>query len=152
MEPDPDSKYEGNPRFTVHSYHASIIKWNIGGSGETKEEALGDLARWFATRKAKLEEEGEPLPRPGSKVPLKFASQERVNSHPELLQDFIDRVLGLEWAWVSDESSLWHFHTDETNELLVAKIRSVYSVNVDDIESAKIWEILDRIAESQELG
>jgi hypothetical protein len=83
-------------------------------------------------------------------VPIEFASQERVDVHPELTQDFIERVLGFKWAFISDESSLWDFHEDQTNELLVAKIRSVYGVSVDDVESARIWEILDRIAESQE--
>jgi len=148
QELDPD--YDKNSRFKQHPYSASIIKWNISGSGNTKEEALSDLVTWFATRKAALAEEGKPLPRPGTKVPIEFASQERVDVHPELTQDFIERVLGFKWAFISDESSLWDFHEDQTNELLVAKIRSVYGVSVDDVESARIWEILDRIAESQE--
>jgi len=149
QEPDPDSKYENNPRFEPHSYWASIINWNVNGFGNSKEEALGDLFTCFATRKAKLAEDGKPLPRPGANVPIQFASQERVNAHPALTQDFIERVLGFEWAFVSDESSLWDFHCEKTNELLVAKIRSVYGVCVDDIESAKLWEILDRIAAAQ---
>jgi hypothetical protein len=145
-DPDSDSEYENNPRFTLHPFRASIINWNVSGSGNTKEEALSDLARWFSTRKEKLAEEGNPLPRPGTNVPIQFASQERVNAHPELTQDFIERVLGYEWAFVSDESSLWDFHGERTNDLLVEKIRSVYGVSVDDIESAKLCEILDRIA------
>jgi hypothetical protein len=149
QEPDADSKYENNPRFEPHPYRASIINWNVDGTGNSKEEALSDLLTWFEARKAKLVEEGKPLPRPGTNVPIQFASQERVNDHPELAQDFIERVLGFEWAFISDESSLWDFHSDETNELLVAKIRSVYGVSVDDIESAKLWEILDRIAVAQ---
>jgi hypothetical protein len=150
--PDPNCEYDNNPRFRQHSYVASIINWNVTGSGDSKGEALRDLLNWFATRKAYLAEKGGPLPRPGTNVPIEFASQERVNAHPELAQDFIERVLGFEWAFISDESSLWDFHSDETNELIVAKIRSVYGVGVDDIESARIWEILNRIAESQRTG
>ena len=67
-------------------------------------------------------------------------------AHPELAEDFVRRVLGLDWAWISDESSLWDFHTSETNELLCTKIMQVYGVDVSDIESGKLSEILDRIA------
>ena len=52
----------------------------------------------------------------------------------------------LDWAWISDESSLWDFHTDDTNEKLWAKILEVYGVDVSDIESARLSEILNRIA------
>jgi hypothetical protein len=149
IDPDPNREYDENPRFQQHAYAASIINWSVSGSGNSKDEALKDLLNWFAIRKARLAEEGKRLPRPGRKVPLQFASQEGVNAHPDLTQDFIERVLGFEWAFVSDESSLWDFHTEKTNELLVGEIRSVYGVSVDDIESAKIWEILDRIAKTQ---
>jgi hypothetical protein len=149
QEVDPDSEYDDNPRFKQHSYVSSIINWNVNGFGNLKGEAMTDLLANFAARKAYLAEKGRPLPRPGTNVPIEFASQDSVNAHPDLTQDFIERVLGFEWAFVSDESSLWDFHTEKTNELLVAKIRSVYGVSVDDIESAKIWEILDRIAETQ---
>jgi hypothetical protein len=149
QEPDPGCEFDDNSRLKQDSYVASIVNWNVTGSGNSQEEAFSDLLNWFAIRKAKLAEEGKPLPRPGRKVPLEFASQERVNAHPDLTQDFIERVLGFEWAFVSDESSLWDFHNEKTNDLLAAKIRSVYGVSVDDIESARIWEILDRIAEAQ---
>jgi len=147
--PDPNDPYDNNPRFKQHLFFASIINWNVSGAGDSKEEALQDLASWFASRKARLKDEVKPLPRPGTDVPIQFASQVRMNAHQELAQDFIERVLGFECAFISDESSLWNFHTDATNEALLTKIRDVYGVNVEDIESAKVWEILDRIAEAQ---
>jgi hypothetical protein len=149
QKPGPNSTFESSTRWKTLAFAASIINWNVSGSGNTKEEAMSDLVTWFGSRKAALAEEGKPLPRPGTKVPIQFAPQERVNAHPKLAQDLVERVLGFEWVFLSDESSLWHFHDDETSELLVAKIRSVYGVSVDDIESERIWEILDRIAESQ---
>ena len=149
QEPDPNGEYDNNPRFKHHSYIASIVNWNVDGFGDSKDEALRGLLATFAARKATLAENGKPLPRPGTNVPIQFASQEHVNVHPRLTQDFIQRVLGFKWGFVSDESSLWDFHSEETNELLIAKIRSVYGVAVDDIESARLWEILDRIAEAQ---
>ena len=89
------------------------------------------------------------LARPGTVGPLEFASQERVKANQDLSEEFIRRVLNLDWAWISDESSLWDFHTNETNEMLNAKIMEVYGVDVSDIESAKLSEILDRISTSQ---
>jgi hypothetical protein len=89
------------------------------------------------------------LLRPGIVGPLEFASQERVKANQDLSEEFIRRVLNLDWAWISDESSLWDFHTNETNDMLHAKIMEVYGVDVSDIESAKLSEILDRISTSQ---
>ena len=147
--PDPGCAYDDNPRFKLHPYAAHITNWNVSGTGASRDEALQDLSNTFAARKANLAEQGKPLPRPGTNVPLQFASEERVNAHQELLKDFIQRVLGFEWAFISDESTLFDFHTDRTNQVLLAKIRDVYGVSVDDIDSAKVWEILDRIAEVQ---
>jgi len=77
---------------------------------------------------------------------LEFAPRMRVSAHPELTKDFTRRVLNLDWAFISDESSLWDFHEDLTNEALTARIKEIYGVDVTDIESAKLPEILDRIA------
>ncbi len=69
----------------------------------------------------------------------------KISGDESLSEDFIQKVLGLDWAWISDESSLWDFHTEQTNDLLIAKIREVYHADVSDIESARLWEILERI-------
>jgi hypothetical protein len=58
----------------------------------------------------------------------------------------VHRVLELKWAWISDESSLWDFHQDETNSALISRIKELYDVDVSDIQSARLSEILDRIA------
>ena len=60
------------------------------------------------------------------------------------------RILNLDWAWISDESSLWDFHSSKDNGELIAKIREIYGVDVSDIESARLSEILDRIASNRE--
>jgi hypothetical protein len=77
---------------------------------------------------------------------IEFAPQDRVDAHPALLDDFIHRVLKLEGAFISDESSLWDFHMDANNDELLAQIKRVYGVDVSDIASGNIAEILDRIA------
>jgi hypothetical protein len=66
-----------------------------------------------------------------------------------LAEDFTRRILELDWVWLSDESSLWDFHHNETNDALIFKVREVYNVDVSDIESARLSEILERIATVQ---
>jgi len=66
-----------------------------------------------------------------------------------LSEDFIRKVLDLDWAWISDESSLWDFHMEQDNQALYAKIWEIYGVDVSDIQSARLWEILDRIEKSR---
>ncbi len=75
-----------------------------------------------------------------------FAQRKRVGAHAELAEDFTRRVLNLDWAFISDESSLWDFHEDLANEALTTRIKEVYGVDVSDIESAKLPDILERIA------
>src|SRR5215470_6905522 len=144
-----DSDYVGT-RLKQHRYSAQILNWwVVSGSGDTEEEALQDLQKNFSTTKAERAKIEKKLPRPGKHVEIEFASRERVDAHPELAEDFIHRVLNLDWAWISDESSLLDFHNSDDNQALIAKIKEVYGVDVSDIESAKLWQILDRIATSR---
>jgi hypothetical protein len=135
-----------NPRFTQHRYVAHMANMAIMGGGDTAEDALQDLRVRFEAHKVKCKAEGQALMRPGRSVQIEFASQDLISGNHELSDDFIQKVLNLDWAWISDESSLWDFHTDETNELFYSKIVEVYGVDVSDIESAKLWEIFNRIA------
>jgi hypothetical protein len=130
------------PPFT---WSAQIINWwMMAGHGYSRAEAIENLATSFARRKTEL----EPLPRPGTRVPLKFASDERVRRHEQLVVDFMSRILGLRYeeCFVSDESSLWNFHEEESNDFLNTKVLAVYGVDISDLESALIVDILERIA------
>jgi hypothetical protein len=59
-------------------YWARVLGWNIDGLGSTPVEAMRELRRCYQMRKAALAEEGKTVPRPGTKVPIQFASQDRV--------------------------------------------------------------------------
>jgi hypothetical protein len=133
------------PRFTQHRYIAYIVNWALTGGGDTPHEAVDDLRTKFQSVKSKWKTEGTPLLRPGKVKSIEFAPHEKIGVNQELSEDFIRRVLDLDWAWISDESSLWDFHTNETNDVLFARIFEVYRVDVSDIESARLHEILDRI-------
>ena len=147
-EQEANPAYDGT-RLKQYRYVASIVKWGLVGLGDSEKESLQKLQSSFATAKAERAGTRTPLPRPGTRVPIEFASQERINAHSELAEDFIRRVLELECAWISDESSLWDFHHDETNDILLAKVMEVYGLDVSDIESARLSEILERIASAQ---
>jgi len=127
---------------------ARILKWSLPGGGDTPEAAVQELAANFEAVAEDRRRKGIRLPRPGTAVPIQFAPQDRVTAHPELVEDFVHQVLGLDWAWMSDESSLWDFHSGDTNADLQTKIREIYGVDVSDIESGNVAEILDRIARS----
>ncbi len=116
------------------------------GTGDTPEQAMRELSNGFGRMKDARQHDGRSMPRPGTNVPIEFAPSDRVHAHPELTDEFIRRVLGLEWAFVSDQSSLWDFHTDDTNDSLNAKIREIYGIDVSDVESGNLAEILQRIA------
>jgi hypothetical protein len=141
---EPDATFSA-PRFSQHLYRAYIVNAAITGSGNTPIEAMASLRQNFESVTRRRKEEALPAIRPGANWPIEFASQKKISADESLSEDFIQKVLGLDWAWISDESSLWDFHTEQTNDLLVAKIREVYGVDVSDIESAQLWEILERI-------
>ncbi len=123
---------------------ASVINWpGMSGSANSRLEAVEELRKNFERFKVTK----PSLPRPGTKVPIEFAAKERVGQHSELAKDFIERVLDLEWAWISDESSLSDFHGDETNKSLTDKIHRIYGVDVSDISSGNLADIFDRIRE-----
>ena len=140
-------------RFEQHRFRAIVLGWLIDAVGETKAEALSALDQELVRRRRMRIESGEGAPRPGTRVPLGFASQTRVDEHASLTDEFVSRVLkpvlGIEDVWISDESSLWNFHFEENNDALNKKISEVYGVDVSDIESGNVAEILERIAMTQ---
>lgn len=145
IDPNPTKK-----RLKSYRYSARILNWWVmSGGGQTQEEALQELEDRFARAKVEKANMKKPIPRPGARVPIEFASRERISFHRGLENDFVRRVLGLEWALISDESTLWDFHDKDTNDPLIAKIKEVYGVDVLDIKSANIAEILERIDSQQ---
>lgn len=140
------SESDRSSRTKTYVWVASVINWPVMlGGGRTKLEALADIRKNFEHRKAKKQR----LPRPGKGLPIEFASRSRVERHAELATDFTKRVLQLEWAWISDDSSLWDFHGDDTNDSLNARVREIYGVDVSDVPSGNLADIFDKIAENR---
>jgi hypothetical protein len=136
------SEPSGKSRLQPLQWTAGVFNWpGMSGSANSRLEALKELRKNFDRFKATKPN----LPRPGTKVPIEFATNERVGQHSELAKDFVKRILNVDWAWISDESSLGDFHGDETNETLTDKIRDIYGVDVSDISSGNLADIFDRI-------
>lgn len=130
-------------RLSLVPWVASVINWPaMSGNGSTRQEAIQELREKFDRFKAA----NGKLPRPGTKVPVEFVASDRVDQYSELAKDFIQCVLEIEWAWISDESSLWDFHSDETNGKLNDKIRHLYGVDVSDISNGNLADIFERIS------
>jgi hypothetical protein len=113
----------------------------MSGAGDSREAALADAKQKFAARLTS----GEKMWRPGTGPKLEFASNEAASRYPELRDDFVHNVLGLEWAWISDESSLWDFHSDEDNSDIYQKIGEIYGVDVSHIAGANLAQIFAEI-------
>ena len=126
-------------------WSAQIVNWwQMAGHGNTREEALANLRASFAG----FRDSHDRLPRPGTGAPLEFAFADVVKRHEEVARDFLTRILGLNYdeCIISDESSLWDFHTSDTNDEYYRKIMLLYRVDVTDIEGAKLGAIFERIA------
>lgn len=128
-------------RLRILEWRVDIIGWYLAGSGNTKQEAYSDLETRFATAM----EERTSLPRPGTSVPIQFATDEQVSRYPKLRDHFVANILGLEWAFISDESSLWDFHSDVDNNAMYRKIEEVYNVDVSQLDGAKLTDIFEEI-------
>jgi hypothetical protein len=77
--------------------------------------------------------------------PLQFATTEGIDSHQETAERFVKLVLNLEWASISDESSLNDFSLIEDSKGLEEKIKEVFGVDVSDIEDGNLLKIFERI-------
>jgi hypothetical protein len=133
--------FTGPERLRPIPWTATIVNWCITGSGDTKQASFDSLQTHFESFQAT----GKPLPRPGTHIPIEFASDEKVSRFPSLRDDFIHQILDLEWAFLSDESSLWHFHELESNDELNKRILNTYGVDVSDIANGNITDILEPV-------
>jgi hypothetical protein len=142
QQDDAGAAFGDEVRFTRPAYVARVVNWNLDGFGGTRAEALADLRERFKKACARR----STRPRPGTRVPIEFASQGRIAARQALVGEFVRDVLGVEGAWLSDQSCLWHFTLAGSLDEYYAKIMLLYGVDVRDVPDANIAQILDRIA------
>jgi len=139
------SALEPPGRLKLIPWLALVEGWLLSGHGETRETALADLEAAFLRCKVS----GKPLPRPGTRVPIKFASTDRVVGVEHVARDFFHRILDMNYddCLITDESSLWDFHEDESNKIYTGRIQDEYGIDISDLSDARIADILERIAQ-----
>ncbi len=137
-----------NAREDRAKYGAGIINWALMvGHGTTPERAVDELRDHFNLYK----DNHDRLPRPGTRVPLKFASTEQIGKYTDTAADFFKRVLKIDYfgGFCSDGSCLRFFeppnNDEEANRMRKAIIRRtllIYNVDIADIYDEPIWKIL----------
>ncbi len=135
-------------RLKQFPWSVQIINWwQVGGFGDSKQEAYADLRKKFGDIKSN----GKTLPRPGTGLPIEFASTERIRCFDDIADDFFPRVLDMNYGdcLITDESTLWDFHMEESNEDLHKTIWDAYRVDVSDIDDGNLVKILERIENRQ---
>jgi hypothetical protein len=128
-------------------WRLDLTNWyEMSGLGDSREAALADARGKFSARIAAGEKLCRPGTGPGStpfgKPKITFPENQKIDEYPEFRDDFIAEILGLSWAWVTDESSLWDFHSKRDNGEEFCKIGEVYGVDVSHITDAKLVDIL----------
>jgi hypothetical protein len=128
---------------------AQILNWpGPVGVGASKEEAVAKLSESLESIRAYRRTNHEKMPRPGSEVPIQFASTDRVLADSALHDDFIIRVLGFapgSPVFISDQSSLGDFGDESYIAELQKKIFDSYGVDVSDLKEGLLCDILQRI-------
>jgi len=122
-------------------YVARIINWWVlTGLGETESEARENLREALAEQAKK-----RTLPRPGTNVPLQFASVDEISRFEALATDFFPAILGheLSQCFVSDESSLMDFGGEWSNYCSRVLLR--YKVDISDMEPGNLVRVFERI-------
>lgn len=131
-------------RFLHYPWSVQIVNWwHMRGDGVTMELAIEDLRTKLSAYAA------DELPRPGTGLPLQitYASQDEIAKLEHVAAQFFPAVLEMAYedCFITDQSSLWDFHGDDTNEKYHRRIVERYGVDVSDIESGNLVEILKRI-------
>ena len=136
-------------------WSARVLNWpGLIGLGSTSDEARAALAANLQSIADRRRESGQAMPRPGTGLPIEFASTARVSADPELLTDFVVNALGFgreDPVFVSDESSIGDFGDAERVAEIRDRIREHFGVAVDEPASALIADVLERIRARNEV-
>ena len=128
---------------------AQILNWaGPTGLGPTKEQAVAHLNETLEN----IRKNRRRMPRPGTEVPIEFASSTRVDSNPQLRDQFIKEVLGFDpdgMIFISDVTSLDHFGDQERVADLRNKVLETFGVSISDLKEPLVCDILERIAKAR---
>lgn len=140
-----------NARQPDVAYGAGIINWStMVGHGATPDEALAALKQGFRVYK----ENADHLPRPGSKVPLRFAATDEIGRYEAIAVDFFSKVLGMDYheGFYSDGSILQYFEPPDDEaaarrmrEEIIHRTRELYDIDIAAIYDEPLHQIFKEI-------
>lgn len=128
------------------AFRAEILNWTgLIGHGESEENALKALRAMFEAN----QKENNKLPRPGDKVPLRFAEAENMEKHRQLAEEFFPKVLDLDFGqgFFSDETYLVYFegfdgYHERTKEDIISRIKHSYHVDISLVYDQPLPDVL----------
>jgi hypothetical protein len=133
------------------SFGACIVNWALMVEhGETPEKALLALKNNFKLKK----DNNVIFPRPGTKVPIKYASTEKIELYEKTAYDFFKNILDMNFynGFYSDQSYLYYFELSEDEELvskfrenIIKKTLLFYNIDITNIYYEPLWKILEHI-------
>ncbi len=130
------------------AYGAKIINWvAMVGHGETQEEALSSLKEHFNMYK----KNNLDLPRPGIRVPLKFASTEMIDKYEEVAVDFFTKIFNINYydGFYSDKSIFSYFVTFNNipKETINQRVMDNYKIDITDFYDEPLWKVLQIVSD-----
>ena len=83
---------------------------------------------------------------------LELATTTEVDKFESVAPDFFERILDMDRndCLITDESSLWDFHFERSNDAFYSKISKVYGMDVSDVENGNLAKIFQRILEAKQ--
>jgi len=127
-------------------WKALIHNWvDMQGSGVSKKDALIDLKNNFESYK-----QNHTLPRPGTKVPIKFADSTQINQFKDFAVVFCEKILDLDYyeCFISDGSRITDLMDYDDNEIdLLQRINNYYQLDLKDLGDGNMVRLLKLISE-----
>ncbi|MDQ3665857.1 MAG: hypothetical protein M3410_04500 [Acidobacteriota bacterium] len=75
-----------------------------------------------------------------------------IDKFESIAPDFFERVLDMDRddCLITDESSLWDFHGERSNDPFYSRILEVYGIDVSDVEKGNLAKIFKRIMDAKQ--
>lgn len=132
-------------------YGAGIVNWIVMVEhGKTREKALENLRKHFQVFK----NNNDDLPRPGLKVPLKFAPTNQIDKYENIAVDYFNKVLEMDYydGFYSDGSILEYFINSSDEEFkkrfkdeIIKRTFNIYKIDISDIYDEPLYKIFEKI-------
>ncbi len=81
------------------------------------------------------------------KLRIEFASTKKISQYEEIATDFLDKIFGMDRrsCLITDESSLWDFQAEQSEEDTLRRVQESYGIDVSDVRDGNLVTIFKRI-------